>query len=223
MSGKGWSVAAHGIGSKADDQLPLVGGKTTEASDRALIFHFSFDHLGAAVEHEVVGPDLVRSRGRLRPGPARSPPAGAAACAGPASPLRARAGTPAPRSWRGRRARERLGCVDSRSADRPARARPSAPAPARRSPPCADHRKAPSVPQRAACRPAAAKGRDPSHSSRPRGGPARSPVFSGDLLHYLDLEVALGHKLLSRAFSASNAFRRRTSLAASVPKRLRQT
>ena len=64
--------------------------------------------VSAAVEHEVIGPALVRAGRRLRPGWAA---AGAGASAEPASARRATAGTPAPRSWRGRRARERPGCA----------------------------------------------------------------------------------------------------------------
>src|ERR1700730_9814357 len=49
---------------------------------------------------------------------------------------------------------------------------------------------------RAACRPAAPRGHAPGHRPLAAGEPARSPFFCGDFLHYLNLEIALRHRLL---------------------------
>src|SRR4029079_19584325 len=49
---------------------------------------------------------------------------------------------------------------------------------------------------RTACRPAAPRDQAPGHTPLAAGEPARSPFFCGDLLHHLNLEIALRHKLL---------------------------
>ena len=121
--------------------------------------------VGAMVEHEVVGPHLVRPGRRLRPRPARRralarPLARHLQPGGPPQPI-----GPPGSSSDDRRGRGRCGCAGSRSADT-ARAELAHPR---------QHRRvlrgfarsivpAPSAPLRAACRPAAATGPGPSHT-----------------------------------------------------------
>src|SRR6516225_508539 len=111
----------------------------------------------------------------MAPAGAAAPPkpASAAACAAPAGPPHATAGMPGQGSSDARHGQERCGCDGSRSAGT-----------------------APIAPQRTACRPAAPRARAPGHTPLAAGEPARSPVFCGDFLHHLDLEITLGHQLL---------------------------
>jgi len=71
-------------------------------------------------------------------------------------------------------------------------------------------------------RPAGSKAPISSRGRPVAGGPVRSPFFSGDLLHDLDPEVAVGNDLLRRAFSCSSCRNRLRSAASSAPKRVRQ-
>src|SRR6266480_4551358 len=123
-------------------------------------------------------------------------PAFAAACAAPAGPPHATAGMPGQGSSDARHGQERCGCDGSRSAG----TAPTAPSSAR-SPPHLWPASGPGsstliAPQRTACRPAAPRAHAPSHTPLAVGEPARSPVFCGDFLHHLDLEITLGHQLL---------------------------
>src|SRR5512139_746001 len=134
----------------------------------------------------------------MAPAAAAEPPqhAFSAACAAVVAPLSATAGTLGQGLCGSHRARERCGCAGSRSVDTP----PTVPSPARSqprpSPPSDLHSSMPSAPPKTACRPVAPRARAPGCTQLDAGGPARSPVFCGDFLHHLDLEVTLGHQLL---------------------------
>src|ERR1700741_1415359 len=126
------------------------------------------------------------------------PPPGAfsVACAAPAGPQPATADALGRGSCDDRRARERCGCADSRSADTASTAPSSAQQRLRPSPSCGCGSSTPIVPRRTACRPVAPRGHALGHTQLDVDEPARSPVFCRDFLHDLDLEIALGNQLL---------------------------
>src|SRR6266487_3432932 len=145
------------------------------------------------VEHEVVGPDLVRLGWRLR--------------------ARARRRNPLPRPLarhlQARRTPQpvcparahRVPVTAKKDADATvAVAAPTAPSSARSPahpwPASGLGSSTPIAPQRTACRPAAPRAHAPGHTPLAAGEPARSPVFCGIFLHHLDLEITLGHQLL---------------------------
>ena len=118
-------------------------------------------------------------------------PASSAACAAPAAPPSATAGRPGLGSYGSRRGQEKSGCGGSRSAD----SAPTAPSSARPRPrpwpACGPGSSTPIVPPRTACRPVAPRGHAPGCTQLDADEPARSPVFCGNFLHHLDLEIAL--------------------------------
>src|SRR5262249_32868378 len=123
-------------------------------------------------------------------------PASSDACAATAGQQPATADMPGQGSCGSRRAREKCGCDDNRSADTAPTAPSSAPPRARRWPPCDPGSSMPIAPHKPACRPAAPRDHAPGHTQLAADGPARSPVFCGDFLHDLDLEITLGNQLL---------------------------
>ena len=54
----------------------------------------------------------------------------------------------------------------------------------------------PITPPRTACRPAVPRDHAPGHTQLAAGEPAHLPVFCGDFLHHLDLEITFGDQLL---------------------------
>src|SRR5205823_9811994 len=95
-----------------------------------------------------------------------------------------------------RHGQEKSGSDDSRSAGTAPTAPSCARSPAHPWPTSGPGSSTPIAPQRTACRSAAPRAHAPGHTPLAAGGPARSPVFCGDFLHHLDLEIALGHQLL---------------------------
>src|SRR5205823_1675926 len=148
------------------------------------------------VEHEIVGPGPGSAR-RAPAGAAAPPkPACVAACAAPAGLPHATTGTPDQGSSDARHGQEKSGSDDSRSAGTAPTAPSCARSPAHPWPTSGPGSSTPIAPQRTACRSAAPRAHAPGHTPLAAGGPARSPVFCGDFLHHLDLEITLGHQLL---------------------------
>jgi len=94
------------------------------------------------------------------------------------------------------RVRGRSQSGGSRSAGTARRAPPSVEAPAHPSLLSSIDNATPTARHRPACKPAAATAPWPPRTPPGNGEPARSPFFCVDLVHHLDLEVALGDELL---------------------------
>src|SRR5215204_5846075 len=130
---------------------------------------------------------------------APSPRAGGAVSAALAAPRPSTAGASGRHSSGVPAALRTLGCVDTRTADIARRARTSAAAPAHPCPGAASGTATSSAPLEAARRRVEPTGLASSRTAPVADESARLPVFSRDLFHDLDLEVALGHELLQSA------------------------
>jgi hypothetical protein len=131
----------------------------------------------AAVEHEVVGPHLVRPRRRLWPRPARSHTLPRPFAQHLQTRCLPQPGKLALGSSRIRPVQERCQCADSQSADIAPPAPSSARSLAHPAPPSGFDSPTPIAPPKTACRPAAPRHRALGCTPLAAGEPARSPVF----------------------------------------------